>query len=83
MIEALTAPRRGRLGASRAQAGVPADTHWDHARGVALAELIEHLTTDHLHPATAATILVTIDEGGPQRALQPADVRRRAGVPPP
>lgn len=62
VIEAMTAPRRGRLGASRAQTGVPADTDWDHARGTALAELIEHLPTDHLHPATAATILVTLDE---------------------
>lgn len=58
VIEAMTAPRRGRLGASRAQTGVPAETDWDHARGTAFIELIEHLPTDHLHPATAATILV-------------------------
>lgn len=62
VIEAMTAPRRGRLGASKAQTGVPAETDWDHARGNAFAELIEHLPTDHLHPATAATILVTLDE---------------------
>lgn len=62
VIEAMTAPRRGRLGASRAQAGVPHDTDWAHARGTAFAELIEHLPTDHLHPATAATLLVTLDE---------------------
>ncbi|CUR60253.1 conserved hypothetical protein [metagenome] len=62
VIEAMTAPRRGRLGASRAQTGVPAETDWDHARGTAFIELIEHLPTDHLHPATAATILVTLDE---------------------
>lgn len=62
VIESMTAPRRGRLGASRAQTGVPLDTDWAHARGAAFAELIEHLPTDHLHPATAATLLVTLDE---------------------
>jgi hypothetical protein len=72
VIETITAPRRGRLGASRAQAGTPNDTDWDHARGLALAELIEHLPTDHLHPATAATILVTIDEGALRDRLRAA-----------
>ena len=62
VIEAMTAPRRGRLGASRAHVGTPAETDWDHARGLAFAELVEHLPTDRLHPATAATLLVTIDE---------------------
>ncbi|MDT0187848.1 DUF222 domain-containing protein [Microbacterium sp. ARD31] len=62
VIEAMTAPRRGRLGASKAQTGTPVQTDWDHARGAAFVELIEHLPTDHLHPATAATILVTLDE---------------------
>ncbi len=37
-------------------------TDWDHARGLALCELIEHLPTDHLHTKTAATIVVTLDE---------------------
>jgi hypothetical protein len=72
VIEAMTAPRRGRLGASRAQTGVPADADWDHARGAAFAELVEHLPTDHLHPATAATILVTIDEGALRDGLAAA-----------
>lgn len=62
VVEAMTAPRRGRLGVSRAQTGVPQDSDWDHARGAAFAELIEHLPTDHLHPVTAATLLVTLDE---------------------
>ena len=62
VIEAMTAPRRGRLGASRAHTGAPVTTDWDHARGIAFAELVEHLPTDHLHPATAATLLVTLDE---------------------
>jgi hypothetical protein len=63
VIETITAPRRGRLGSSRAQTGAPIETDWDNARGTAFVELIEHLPTDHLTPATAATILVTLDEG--------------------
>ncbi len=35
---------------------------WRHRRGLAFAELLEHLPTDHLHPRTAATVVVTIDE---------------------
>ncbi|MGI8701060.1 MAG: DUF222 domain-containing protein [Nocardioidaceae bacterium] len=61
IIETITAPRRGHLGASEAQAG-EGRTDWDHARGLALCELIEHLPTDHLHPRTAATLVVTIDQ---------------------
>ena len=34
---------------------------WRHRRGLAFAELLEHLPTDHLHPKTAATVVVTID----------------------
>lgn len=37
-------------------------TDWANAQGLALAGLIEHLPTDHLHPKTAATIVVTLDE---------------------
>ena len=62
VIETMTAPRRGRLGASTAQAG-PAQgprTDWDHARGLAFCELLEHLPTDHLHPRSAATLVVTM-----------------------
>jgi hypothetical protein len=64
ILETMTAPRRARLGASRAQAG-PAqgpDADWSHLRGMAFCELLEHLPTDHLHPRTAATIVVTVDE---------------------
>jgi hypothetical protein len=64
ILDTMTAPRRARLGASRAQAGDPQgpDTDWHHARGVAFCELLEHLPTDHLHPRTAATVVVTVDE---------------------
>ena len=72
VIESMTAPRRGRLGASRAHTGVPADTDWDHARGTAFAELVEHLPTDHLHSPTAATLIVTIDEGSLRDRLKAA-----------
>jgi hypothetical protein len=62
VIETMTAPRRGRLGSSVAQAGPTQGprTDWDHARGLALCELLEHLPTDHLHPRTAATLVVTV-----------------------
>ncbi|MGA8246357.1 MAG: HNH endonuclease signature motif containing protein, partial [Nocardioides sp.] len=62
VVETITAPRRGRLGDSEAQAG-PARgprTDWDHARGLAFCELLEHLPTDHLHRRTAATLVVTV-----------------------
>ncbi len=72
VLEAITAPRRGRLGASAAQVGPATEqaagptlgprTDWDHARGLAFCEILEHLPTDHLHPCTAATVVVTLDE---------------------
>ncbi|MFL6060733.1 MAG: DUF222 domain-containing protein [Marmoricola sp.] len=73
VLETITAPRRGRLGASVAQAG-PARTDWDHARGMAFCELLEHLPTDHLHPRTAATIVVTIGEDALREALRVAQL---------
>ncbi len=75
IIQTITAPRRGRLGASVAQVGDPAvqtsgtRTDWDRARGEAFCELIEHLPTDHLHPRTAATLVVTIPESTLRGAL--------------
>lgn len=72
VLEAMTAPRRGRLGASRAHTGALVETDWDHARGTAFAELIEHLPTDHLSPATAATILVTMQESTLRAGLRAA-----------
>jgi hypothetical protein len=62
VIETMTAPRRGRLGSSVGQSGPTQGprTDWDHARGLAFCELIEHLPTDHLHPRTAATLVVTV-----------------------
>ena len=56
VIDAMTAPRRMR---EDQQADRSFD--WRHRRGLAFAELLEHLPTDHLHPKTAATVVVTID----------------------
>jgi hypothetical protein len=74
ILETMTAPRRGRLGASQAQSG-PADgvhTDWDHARGTAFCELLEHLPTAHLHSRAAATIVVTLDDATLRGALAAA-----------
>jgi hypothetical protein len=74
ILETMTAPRRGRLGASQAQSG-PADgvhTDWDHARGTAFCELLEHLPTDHVHSRAAATIVVTLDDATLRGALAAA-----------
>ena len=64
ILETMTSPRRGRPGATEAQVGAKTGLRadWDHARGLAFCEVLEHLPTDHLHPKTAATVVVTIDE---------------------
>ncbi|MFL6105832.1 MAG: DUF222 domain-containing protein, partial [Marmoricola sp.] len=78
IIDTITAPRRGRLGATHAQVGdaeaVPGrpGTDWDRARGQALVELIEHLPTDHLHPRTAATLVIALSHEVLQGALRAA-----------
>ena len=61
VIDQLTAPRRGRLGAGDAQAG-PTGRLLDRAQraGQAFTELLEHLPTDRLHGKVAATVVVTI-----------------------
>ena len=45
---------------------------WRQRRGIAFAQLLEHLPTDHLHPKTAATVVVTIDHRGLCEALKVA-----------
>jgi hypothetical protein len=74
ILQTITAPRRGRVGASQAQVGSAGrrDTDWDQARGAAFCEVIEHLPTDHLHPRTAATLVVTITEETLRGALSVA-----------
>jgi hypothetical protein len=66
ILDAMTAPRRGPLGATTAQAGVrqvDGDGVRDgtHDRGLAFTTLLEHLPTDRLHGKVAATILVKLD----------------------
>ena len=55
VIDAMTAPRRMRPEAA------DRSFDWRHRRGLAFAELLEHLPTDHLHSKSAATVVVTID----------------------
>ena len=60
ILDAMTAPRRMREpGSTRAMSDRSFD--WRHRRGLAFAELLEHLPTDHLHPKSAATVVATID----------------------
>ena len=53
VLESMTAPRRMRA--------ADGSFDWRHRRGLAFADLLEHLPTDHLHPKTAATVVVTLD----------------------
>ena len=58
VIDAMTAPRRMR---DQVRRTADRSFDWRHRRGLAFAELLEHLPTDHLHTKTAATVVVTID----------------------
>lgn len=62
-VEALAAPRRVR-GTEH--------TSPEHARGIALATLLEHLPTDHLTGATSAQVVVTMDVALVRGALRSA-----------
>jgi len=55
VLDAMSAPRRMR------EEAADRSFDWRHRRGLAFAELLEHLPTDHLHSKTAATVVVTID----------------------
>ena len=59
VIDAMSAPRRMREPSSTT--GEDRSFDWRHRRGLAFAELLEHLPTDHLHSKSAATVVVTID----------------------
>jgi len=75
VIDQMTSPRRGRLGASDAQAG-STGRRLDRAQvaGQAFTELLEHLPTDRLHGKVAATVVVTIDHPKLKDALGAAGV---------
>ncbi len=64
VIDRMTAPRRMRE--------TVRDLDWAHRRGLAFAELLEHLPTEHLHPKSAATVILTIDHTVLQGALKAA-----------
>ncbi len=72
VIDAMTAPRRMREPTGRDRPVL----RLAHRRGLAFAELLEHLPTDHLHPKTAATVVVTIDH-----TVLPAPSRQPTSTP--
>ena len=73
ILDTMTAPRRMRAPGS--DHGTPDRSFdWRHRRGLAFAELLEHLPTDHLHPKTAATVVVTIDHTVLTGALKAAQL---------
>ena len=62
VLDAMTSPRRGRIGAGHAQAGDQrVDRDPAHDRGVAFTTVLEHLPTDQLHGKVAATVIVHLD----------------------
>ena len=69
ILDTMTAPRRMR---EPGQQDTDRSFDWRHRRGLAFAELLEHLPTDHLHPKSAATVVVTIDHTVLQGALKAA-----------
>ena len=81
ILDTMTAPRRMREPLQHR----PAEDRsfdWRHRRGLAFAELLEHLPTDHLHPKTAATVVVTIDHTVlPAPSRQPTSTPTRPSPP--
>jgi len=74
VIDAMTAPRRMR------EEAADRSFDWRHRRGLALAELLEHLPTDHLHNKSAATVVVTIDHTVLAGALKAAHLDTNAAL---
>jgi len=74
-IESMTAPRRMRLSSPALGSAQPPPTFdWRKRRGLAFAELLERIPVDHLHPKTAATVVVTIDHAALSEALKVANL---------
>ena len=66
LLDQMSSPRRGPLGATQAQTGATGNPYaegfdWPRRRGEALVSLIEHLPTDHLSGKVAASVIVTLD----------------------
>lgn len=72
VLDSMCAPRRQAM--REASVDFDGETDWSRLRGLAFAELLKHLPTDHLHGAVASTVVVTIDHD----AL--AEVLRAAGT---
>ena len=84
ILDQMSSPRRGRLGATQAQIGVVGNPssegfEWDRRRGEALVSLIEHLPTDHLHGPSGARRLRCEPLGEPRN---PAARSHQAPPPP-
>ena len=61
VLDTMTSPRRGRLGAGAQAGDQNIDRDPAHDRGLAFTSLLERLPTDHLHGKVAATVIVTLD----------------------
>lgn len=101
ILDAMTAPRRAErhLGSAPAESSIPAaggsgwkadELGWQHRRGLAFTQILEHLPTDRLCDKTAATVVITMrldDLNGTLQGaghtdagqrLSPGEVRRLA-----
>lgn len=70
VLDSMCAPRRQAM--REASVDFDGSTDWSKLRGLAFAELLEHLPTDHLHGPVASTVVVTIDHGALMGALRAA-----------
>ena len=87
ILDQMSSPRRGRLGATQAQIGAVGNPNaegfeWDRRRGEALVSLIEHLPTDHLHGRVAASVIVKLATTPPGGLAPPASHRHLSPPPP-
>ncbi len=77
VLDTMASPRRGKFGATHAQAGdtrvVEIDSY-ERRLGQAFTELLEHLPTDHLTGKTAANLVITLSFEQLQDKLKAAGV---------
>ena len=77
VIDAMTAPRRMRQQGSSdgSTTGTDRSFDWRHRRGLAFAELLEHLPTDHLHPKTSGVAGDRAEPSQTSRRSEAGDAR--------
>ena len=77
VIDAMTAPRRMRQPGSSdgSTTGTDRSFDWRHRRGLAFAELLEHLPTDHLHPKTSGVAGDRAEPSQTSRRSEAGDAR--------